>query len=280
MTEPKDFRQMGKGVVSFVGAQKALYEERVLAIHGLKPEPLRLNLGAGLSPMVGWTNCDLYPSTGIDLVFDLMGTWPIADNSIQDVYASHVLEHLPDPKAFFRELWRVCRPNASVTIRVPHGVCDSAMSDMDHLRPWFPASFISLQPRYAHSSRCLQHADWEWPFGLDLVQMKLSARVSKMMGHWWWRIFADKCLPHLWDVVEELHAYLYVLKGPEAITTYLGKPDPVNLVRVCYVAWQHEVYGKPLGEKPPVLINVADGSLARQPSYTIGVNETQRREET
>lgn len=212
--------------------------------------------------MAEWTNCDLYQAEGIDLVFDLMKPWPIADSSIQAVYASHVLEHLSDPKAFFSELWRVCQPNASVVIRVPYGGCNLAMSDIEHVRPWFATSFCSMQPQYTNDSRCLQHADWAWPFGIAIVQLQVCESIARKMGHWYWRLLGEDWIPYLWNAIVEVKAHLYALKTPEAVAEYCSTHERMNTVPVNYVAWQHQVFGT----KPPTgnatLINIADGSLA------------------
>ena len=226
----------------------------------VKDPGIRLHIGAGKSHMDGWVNQDLYSAPGIDLVFDLMGTWPLEDNSVSVAYASHVLEHLPDPRHFFRELWRVCRPNAEVMIRVPYGAHDAAWWDLTHLRPWFAASFCFLQPGYGASVKNPQHDDWQWPFGVEVIQLRLNGMIARKLRHWWWRIWLWPYLTYLWNAIEEINAYLYVLKSPDAVAEYASRRNGA-MVFVKYAAWEYQVYGRPVpppGE-PLKLIDIAKG---------------------
>lgn len=47
-------------------------------------------------------------------------TWPLADQSIDLCVSDNVLEHLPEPAAFFREARRVLRPGGVFCIRTPN----------------------------------------------------------------------------------------------------------------------------------------------------------------
>ena len=67
--------------------------------------PIRLNVGAGNIPKEGYTNVDLRPLVGIDLVADLRGL-PFDPGAVEEIYAAHVLEHFPE-----EELRRVVLPH-------------------------------------------------------------------------------------------------------------------------------------------------------------------------
>lgn len=239
----------------------------------MNAEPISLQIGAGKKAMAGWVNQDMFPAPGIDLTFDLMGAWPLKDNSVKEVYCSHVLEHLPDPRHFFRELWRVCRPNASVIIRVPYGSCDLAMSDVTHLRPWFATSFCFLQPGYAEELGNAQHDEMmPYPFGIEIIQLRLAAFFARRLRRWYWRVLLYEWLPYFWNAVEEMHAYLYALKSPDAVAEYCTRHPNVHVMYANHVAWKHQVYGEdPLSLEGDggVLINIADGSLARSATYRL-----------
>jgi hypothetical protein len=105
---------------------------------------MKLNLGCGARKLDGWLNVDKDPCFAPDRTVDLEHLpWPWADSSVDEVLLSHVLEHLGQaPQTFLgviRELWRVCRPNALVTIVVPHPRSDAYLNDPTHVRPITPA---------------------------------------------------------------------------------------------------------------------------------------------
>jgi SAM-dependent methyltransferase len=57
----------------------------------------------------------------IDQFHLLKGTgWPVEDEQIDLVICDNVLEHLPEPDAFFREARRVLKPGGCVCIRTPN----------------------------------------------------------------------------------------------------------------------------------------------------------------
>ncbi len=65
--------------------------------------------------------------------------WPWPTSSAEEVLLSHVLEHLGASADVYigvmKELWRVCRDGAQVTIIVPHPRHDDFLSDPTHVRP-------------------------------------------------------------------------------------------------------------------------------------------------
>src|SRR5690606_23008684 len=104
---------------------------------------LRLNLGCGLKKIEGWVNVDRSPACEPDAVVNLEEfPWPFADDSAEEVVLRHVLEHLgatPDIyQGIFRELYRVCAPDARIRITVPHPRHDDFLSDPTHVRPVTP----------------------------------------------------------------------------------------------------------------------------------------------
>jgi ubiquinone/menaquinone biosynthesis C-methylase UbiE len=44
----------------------------------------------------------------------------VEDNKFQTVYASHVLEHLPDPETALKNWYRILRPGGHLIVLVPH----------------------------------------------------------------------------------------------------------------------------------------------------------------
>lgn len=81
--------------------------------------PRRLNVGCGLDIREGWVNLDSVDYGGNQLCDLNQYPWPFPDNHFDEVYASHILEHMGNFNAVVNELWRVCRPGAIITVKVP-----------------------------------------------------------------------------------------------------------------------------------------------------------------
>lgn len=101
---------------------------------------MKLNLGCGHRHIDGWINVDSSPLCRPDAVVDLEQLpWPWPDDAAEEVLFSHVLEHLcPLPAGYLglmRELWRVCRHDAVITVIVPHPRNDEFLFDPTHVRP-------------------------------------------------------------------------------------------------------------------------------------------------
>jgi predicted SAM-dependent methyltransferase len=84
-------------------------------------DALRLHVG-GEAPAPGWKIVNLRAAPGVDYVADCTDLGAFADASVDDLYASHVLEHLPYleklPRAL-AEFHRVLKPGARARISVP-----------------------------------------------------------------------------------------------------------------------------------------------------------------
>ena len=80
----------------------------------------KLNLGSGNRKRDGWVNIDSDALSNPDIVRDLEKGLPFDDNTFDEVYASHVLEHIDDVIFLMREIHRVCINGSKVKIIVPH----------------------------------------------------------------------------------------------------------------------------------------------------------------
>ena len=108
---------------------------------------VKLNMGCGRDIKVGYVNMDSAKLAGVDIIHDLdKFPWPFKDNYFEEVFASHVLEHLNDKIKPLEEIYRVCKNNAKVIIKVPifpgtYAVCDPThkqffnYSTFDYFRP-------------------------------------------------------------------------------------------------------------------------------------------------
>ncbi len=82
----------------------------------------KLNLGAGSTALAGYINIEKNPRcTGVDILRDLRLGLPFADSSVDEILASHIVEHLTIEELLdlMEECFRVLKPGAEMKIVVP-----------------------------------------------------------------------------------------------------------------------------------------------------------------
>jgi len=82
--------------------------------------PRKIDLGCGRFKRKNFFGIDKFYFPGVDKVFDIEKGIPLKDNTVEEVYTSHFLEHVDNFEFIFQEILRVCKPNAKITVRVPH----------------------------------------------------------------------------------------------------------------------------------------------------------------
>ena len=97
---------------------------------------MKINIGAGAKKYDGFLNCDHSDLFKPDFIFDLeKDAWPFEDNSVDEVIAFHILEHLGDGYLHaIKELYRVCKDGAIINIKVPHYRHHTMLHDPTHRR--------------------------------------------------------------------------------------------------------------------------------------------------
>jgi ubiquinone/menaquinone biosynthesis C-methylase UbiE len=79
----------------------------------------KLNLGCWIFYRDGWINIDLDPSVRADCHEDASRLPSFAANSVDEIYAGHIAEHVNDVKAAFTRWYEVLKPGGRITITVP-----------------------------------------------------------------------------------------------------------------------------------------------------------------
>lgn len=80
-----------------------------------------IDLGCGKRKHAGAIGFDIARIPQVDVLADVTRPLPIRTDSVDEVYASHIVEHLDDLMGFMGEVWRICKPGALVYFRFPHG---------------------------------------------------------------------------------------------------------------------------------------------------------------
>lgn len=108
----------------------------------LEEGQVRIEIGPGTAPHDGYTG--LGPGCEIDC--EAQDEWPVPNDSVDQIYASHVLEHIPAgaPRLkVFANAYRVLKPGHTFTVIVPwlRDGTWQAVADPTHVSFFVPESF-------------------------------------------------------------------------------------------------------------------------------------------
>lgn len=116
-----------------------------------------LDLACGNNLQLGFTGVDrIKRGTQADIELNLLQfPWPFKDNSIEKVFCSHFLEHIPhgdgfhDPFFnFFTELYRIMKKDGTATFVIPYYTSMRAFQDPSHQRYIGEATFLYLSKKW------------------------------------------------------------------------------------------------------------------------------------
>jgi SAM-dependent methyltransferase len=104
---------------------------------------MKLNLGCGNDFKYGkdWINIDITEPCNVKA--DIREGLPFEDQFFNLIWASHILEHLPDLRMIQRELARVMKLWGTLNVIVPYYLSPDAWGDPTHCRAFSEESFQS-----------------------------------------------------------------------------------------------------------------------------------------
>ncbi len=108
-----------------------------------------VDLGCGGRKKPGAIGMDIVGVPGVDVVADMSRGLPFRDNSLDGIYAYHVLEHLDDFLGAVGEIYRVLKPGARAWIKAPHACSTfTTWKDPTHKRGLSIATFAYFDDTY------------------------------------------------------------------------------------------------------------------------------------
>jgi hypothetical protein len=208
-----------RGELADITERRRLFGEVVPTPHGV----IRLDLGCGRAKSPGFLGADRFPLPDVDIVLDMNKPFPLADNSVDLLLASHSLEHVDDLIFTMQEVFRICKDRAQVCILAPYyaqglnlanpyhkqcfnehtprfwtNVCSSGITKADYGHPHAPQWGLSEND---HSSpgidlRCLRMEFFYFP-----QYRKLPEEEKRTARH------------RLFDVCDQVMYHLLVVKS-------------------------------------------------------------------
>lgn len=112
---------------------------------------MRINLGCSDRHLPGYVNVDIVQPA--DVIADLSSRWPWEDDSIDEIVAHDIIEHLPYKISTMNEAWRVLKPGGLFDVLVPTTDGRGAWQDPDHRSFWNRNSFFYYTGGDAHRER-------------------------------------------------------------------------------------------------------------------------------
>lgn len=164
----------------------------------------KIILGGGKRGRSGYVNIDILKFPEVDIVHDINKGIPLDSNSVSEIIAHHVLEHIPDTIHVFEEMYRVSKPNAIIKIKVPYFKSIGAFKDPTHVSFFTEKTFEYFNPESKDK--------------LPDYKTKCSFRTDKLTYIWqnkFIRFLPFKrslFLKYFWNIARTMYVELRVLK--------------------------------------------------------------------
>ena len=113
---------------------------------------MKLHLGCGNDKKSGYLNCDISKEVNPDRIVDLEKKLPFKDDSVEEIVANHVLEHIRNFVPVMHEFHRVCKKEVLIHIKVPFYSSWGQFNDPTHVRFFTPFTFDYFKKgNYSHA---------------------------------------------------------------------------------------------------------------------------------
>lgn len=103
---------------------------------------LKLNLGCGNDYKKDYINIDKNNDVKCDQIVDLENdVFPWEDNSVEEIVAKHLVEHIWKRDRFMNECWRVLKQGGRMYIETPTAGTVAYWKDPTHISGWVEQTF-------------------------------------------------------------------------------------------------------------------------------------------
>jgi hypothetical protein len=182
-----------------MGSKTRSLAKKLALVEAAPRSELRLDLGCGLNPKEGFEGVDLYGDKAKHKADLFKFPWPFKDNSVDEIHASHLLEHVPAREveerdlssplarnistgarpgehylgadmlfAFMDECYRILKLDGWMHVIVPSGRSNRAFWDPTHRRFFMQETFLYFNADW-RKLNSLQHYRIGCHFGVDVT---------------------------------------------------------------------------------------------------------------
>lgn len=173
---------------------------------------MRLDLACGTQPQPGYEGVDRYPGPHVDHVQNLFADrWKWASESVEAVWCSHFVEHVPNLGQFMNEVWRILVPGGIATIVHPYQFSLRAWQDPTHVRALNEVSWQYYNADARVAMGVDHYLDISADFEIVDVQFILSPEWQKAVIDNGWTMESQELLyaiRHSVNVVDDLYVVL------------------------------------------------------------------------
>ena len=163
---------------------------------------IKVDLGCGNNKQSGYIGVDKIKLDCVDVVHDLdTYPYPFENNSVDEIFCSHYIEHVEDLPKFMDEIYRILKSGAKATIIAPYYTSVRSWQDPFHKRAISEMTFLYFNKNWRDQNR-LNHYDVKCDFDLTYGYALDPEYVSRAEEH---RTFAIK---HYWNVVSDIYVTL------------------------------------------------------------------------
>jgi len=141
-----------------------------------------LDIGCGKKKTEGAVGIDRVALPGVDVIHDLNSfPYPFADNLFDEIYATHIIEHLDSITKVMEELHRIAKPDAKVIIITPHYSDFQSWNDPTHKWHLTTYSFRYFEPEYESSYYSMARFKTE-SIQIDMARLWRSLGIEALLN--------------------------------------------------------------------------------------------------
>jgi SAM-dependent methyltransferase len=142
---------------------------------------MKLHLGCGNDKRKGYINLDSSMQVNPDVVWNLEKTpIPFKNDSIDEILANHIFEHITNFIPLMNDIHRICRKNAIIKIRTPFYSAWGQYNDPTHVRFFTPFTFNYFEGdnNYSHEVKNNNKIN----FKVEKVKIHFGIGKSKILN--------------------------------------------------------------------------------------------------